>query len=87
MVWIALAVVGEHSFHLCFRKPSCNGLEETIDYYKASPNRQAINKAVGVLFNTLEPPSFNGALDTTIPSEQQILQLALDNRLCMSISP
>jgi len=57
---------------------------DTIDHYKASPNRQAINEAVDKLFNT---PLSNRALDTVLPSEQQILQLALNNRLCMSIFP
>ena len=86
-VWLALAVVGEHSFHAWYRKTSRNSLVETIDHYKASPNRQAINEAVDKLFTTFEPPPSNGGLDTTSPSEQQIVRLVLDNRLCMSIWP
>jgi len=86
-VWLALAVVGEHSFHVWYRETSHNGLAETIDHYKASPNRQAVNEAVDKLFNTFGPPPSNGGLDTTLPSEQQIRQLVLDNRLRMSVSP
>jgi len=75
--------VGEHAFQAWYKEISHYGLVETISHYKASTNRQVINKAVDSLFEAIEPHRSKGDLGGVL--ERKIMQIVMDNRLRMSM--
>jgi hypothetical protein len=80
-IGVALAIIGEHSFFLWDRDKSSwkTCVAAAVDCYKQSPSCNAVAHAVDVIFphKTFETESGKNTF------AQQLVQIALDNRLCM----
>ena len=86
----ALAIIAEHSFYLWDQEPSqqVTSLITAINTYKTSNNHTAITQAVDEIFNANEGPLFDEAKSSMNLEDsafaEQLIQIALDHRLCMS---
>ena len=77
----ALTIILEHAFHLWYQHPSKGCVVAAIAQYTTSPNCHAVIQTVHNTFKDVDNIELSkGALG------KELVQIAQDNRLCMSNS-
>ena len=85
----ALTIILEHAFHMWYQHPSDRCLAAAIAQYTTSPNCHAVMQAVNTTFSLNGVEYFKDVDSIQLSREalgERLVQIAQDNRLCMSNS-
>ena len=74
----ALIIIVEHAFFVWQQKTSVDCIAAVIDLYKESPNSSAVIQAVDEVLNKGKDLNFEETFG------QRLIQIVMQNRLCMS---
>jgi hypothetical protein len=80
----ALTIILEYSFSLWYQNPTDGCLAAAISQYKTSPHCKAVMQAVETIFSHDGGGNLRDVEDNSDVLEEKLVQIALNNRLCMS---